>query len=563
MKSRHALASALRIFGFVFTLTVGPDSQAATEATASPYQGLANELSAKFLQGDATADSDLTAFLDKEEVVGAKFTTIVTETVKTGKKLVADGVPAKSKYFPRLLSAGATPYPVVANELAVKFLQGDATEAKDLAAFVDKEDVTGDKFKTALNTAVEAGRKLIADDVPAKSKYFPRLLAESTGAPAPGKTASATPAPAGGSPSSASKIATAAEGLWRRGLATIATLPREKRDVFLDYNLLEQTEDTASFATISPFSVKPRKAMRSVQSSPTVHDKLGLETLEDPDAVTFSDLNINSPPKFDPAWISSEVTHNPRKRADKLLVRLGFNSVIETSKSGGPAPSDDEKNAALGFGAAAVDTPPALNVDARLRNAGISFSSGFGIARAHVTHAGGPDTIDDKAVGSIMARWNLIQRKATAKWNQRVGARNADGYSLVPYFGHTEYAVHGHKVRDRPYPRGMDSDSFLDGLIFSPTFFGPFFGSGIVGEKLPEPGSTSGSTERPYLLGWSLGLSFYDEASPLIYFDVGKTVSPQHGFNESRFFYGFSFDAIVFSKIVGGTRQAAAPVVPK
>lgn len=368
--------------------------------------------------------------------------------------------------------------------------------------------------------------------------------------------------PASGSSSSVvgtEALAAAGQNLWRRGLAAVAAIPREKRDVFLDYNLINPNEILASYE--KPTWQASMFSMFLSHDTPVKKGEKELQVERKPNEITFSNLNINPPPKFDEDYERTRT--EAHAGVDKLLVRLGYNSEVEASKSGGATPSEVEKNAVNRWGAAAVDTPPALNVDARLRNAGISFSSGYGVARARVKKPDGRDTLDDRGVATIMARWNLIQRKTTAKWNQRVGDRNSDGYSLVPYFGHTEYALRRYDVRDRPYPRRPESGNLISEVLFNPTFFGPFFGSAVVGEKLPEPGSTTGGTERPYLVGISLGFGFYDEASPLVYFDVGKTVSPQHGFEDTRLFYGFSFDAIVFTKILGGTRQAVTPSVPK
>lgn len=172
----------------------------------------------------------------------------------------------------------------------------------------------------------------------------------------------------------------------------------------------------------------------------------------------------------------------------------------------------------------------------RMRNAGISFSSGFGIARSGGT---------DHSILTGIARWNWIQKKSAARWNSLVAQDSKDKveYALVPYFGEYYYwdsTDHGTITGDYVA---------WSGSRFFPTLtsFGPFIGTSLDGEKI-----TMGTKEvRPYLAGISAGFGFYDQAASLVYLEVGTTISPHNGFEDSDLYFGISVDAILLTKIMG------------
>lgn len=382
-------------------------------------------------------------------------------------------------------------YQSLANELAASFLRSTTNADSDLPAFLTKEEATAAGLKTAIEQAVAVGRALIIDGVPANGKHFARLLADNTGVAAPAPIGGGTnPGKDGGSQAatpSATEIVSAKDILWRAGIDKLNGLPKAQRNLYYSFNKVTPAEVDATFQ--------------------------------------YSEV---------PA---------PLRDSDKFLIRVGYEQKAAAAKAGGTEVSAAQKTAAK-EGFAAIKTPAALQTEAWFRDNGVSFATGFGIA-----HYGG----EDRPVGSVLARWNFWQRVATAKWNQRIGENNDPAYALVPYWGKVEF--YDRKKWGSDGVQRDIADASTDRAILPPiSFLGLFVGSAAAGEQV----TTRGDKERPYLVGASIGFGFYKEAAPFITFDVGKTISPKHGFGSSSNYYGFSVDAIVLGTITGFIRKPAA-----
>lgn len=107
--------------------------------------------------------------------------------------------------------APAPRYQLLANELAVAFLKSAANGDDALPAFLENQQARGAALRAAVEKAVAVGRVLIADGVTADSKYFSRLIADSTGV-----AASAAGAGNAGSPPTAASPAAPAEATTSR-----------------------------------------------------------------------------------------------------------------------------------------------------------------------------------------------------------------------------------------------------------------------------------------------------------------------------------------------------------
>lgn len=236
--------------------------------------------------------------------------------------------------------------------------------------------------------------------------------------------------------------------------------------------------------------------------------------------------------------------HNDLAALDTLLVTLGFQIEKERARNAGGQPDTTLAAAATRNGRhAIVEIPNKSPDDVALRNAGISFSQGFGIAFSPSSKG------DDASVGVLLARWNWLQRSAAGKWNRWVGQNNAEGDAQVPYRGKIEYWLGWKDYTDgRPPERRERTWPELTAL-------GPFLGTAVVGEKV----KFGANEERPWLVGISTGLGFYKDAASLLYIDAGVTVSPKSGFDHSHFYGGISLDGILLGKMLGLTRNAHLP----
>lgn len=383
-------------------------------------------------------------------------------------------------------------YQALANELALAFLKATPSTDEALADFLKKEQATGAGLKAAVENAVALGRTLVADGVAVDSKHFARLLADSAGG--------AAPAPVGAAAASA-PIAVAPKAPAKPSAAEITAATEELWRAGIG---------------------KLQSLPKAQQQAYAAYNKV------EPSALTATYKQALPPQKLDDV--------------DRFLIRLGYDEKATAAKTLGTAlPPAQEAASQSAF--SAVLPPPALETDSWFRNNGLSFATGFGIA-----HYGG----EDRSIGTVLARWNLWQAVATAKWNQRVGENNLEGYAQVPFWGRVQYY-------DRNVGWGTKglSDRFqLQNLPVLPeiTFLGLFLGSAVAGEQIP----TRGDKERPYLVGASIGFGFYKEAAPFITFDIGKTISPKHGLGSASNYFGFSVDALVLGNITGIIRKAPA-----
>lgn len=237
---------------------------------------------------------------------------------------------------------------------------------------------------------------------------------------------------------------------------------------------------------------------------------------------------------------SSAAAGSKEEQLQRFLVRYGYNQARKGAALAKEEVAEAKTKAVDEYGSTGVtDIPVKSAEDVLLRNAGISFSQGFGVAF-------GPKDDGDASMGTLIARWNWLQRSAAGKWNRWVGQNNGEGYAQVPYRGRIEYWDGWGNYTD-VMPRARRPHTLPEF-----TAFGPFVGSGAVGEKV----KFGAATERPYLVGLTFGWGFLDEAASLLYVDLGVTVSPNSGFEHSKFFAGVSMDAIILSKVIGLTRQA-------
>jgi hypothetical protein len=364
---------------------------------------------------------------------------------------------------------------------------------------LDAEKIGGAKFKAAFEKAVALGRALTADGVASDSPHFAELLADSTGISVGGRTAPvAAPAAA---PASAAGQAAAAP--------------------------------TAEAVTTAKTELWRAGVDR-------------LKSLTPGEQSRFAAFNKVAPNDLAEAYHQPSPPTPNKPEVDQFLIAVGYEQKIAAAKIAGTTLPVAQTKASES-GNSAVRTPPALVTDAWLRNNGLSFATGVGLS-----HYGG----DDQPIGTLIVRWNLWQRIATAKWNQRVGDNNGEGYAQVPFWGAVEYYDRNpeiHAINGRFKSARADAGT----LPWLPeiSFVGPFIGGAVAGEKI----TTRGDQERPYIVGASVGFGFYREAAPFVTFDFGKTVSPKHGLGSSSNYFGVSFDAIVLGSITGFIRKPAAP----
>jgi hypothetical protein len=229
---------------------------------------------------------------------------------------------------------------------------------------------------------------------------------------------------------------------------------------------------------------------------------------------------------------------------ETLLVSIGYKLEKKRAAAAGTNPDDAKTKAALSGGRkAVVEIPTKAIGDVALRNAGISFSQGLGVVFTPASQG------SDASIGTMIGRWNWLQRSAAGKWNRWVGDNNGEGDAQVPYRGKIEYWLGWKDYTDaKPATRRSRTWPEL-------TAFGPFIGTGIIGDKV----KFGAKEERPWLVGLSGGWGFYKDAASLLYIDAGITVSPSSGIDHSKFFAGASLDGIVLGQILGFTRKAHLP----
>lgn len=209
--------------------------------------------------------------------------------------------------------------------------------------------------------------------------------------------------------------------------------------------------------------------------------------------------------------------------------------------------TDEQKNAAAAA-AIAADVIKAASksatdgaedgVDAKLRQAGVSLSTGGGVV-GKGTNGG--------TVGTAIARWNIIQARTTARHNARTDLAKVGYNKILTGGGIGQVFRFDEQEVKRAGKLPDDKMPFL-------TAVGPFIGRAIQGDTI----SIGSKRERPWLLGASFGFGAYDQASSLFYVEMGYALSPTQGFSHAKGFIGLSFDAVVFSKITGFTKPAKA-----
>lgn len=399
--------------------------------------------------------------------------------------------------------------------LAVQFLRGASTSDDDFTSFVKAQEIEGTEFLAAFTKAVGVGREIIKQNTSAKNRHFPELLADTVGVSAPVVTTVVKPNLE--KPTDA-QLAEARTKLMKLGHESFA-----RRGKTLQIYLLR------AFGVTLPNDTDNAKW----------EEFTNYNNGAPPNAI-FADFLIRlgaSEEKRAHAYAKAKAAEEGKPHAETTGLSFTENKVA--AKAGGDKPAEKE-----------------VNKDAKLRNAGFSFSQGFGI----VTGAG------DASVGTLIVRWNALQRRTTLKWNELVnyGARKGGDYAQIDYFGSKGGALLEDQLTSRASVRRVNN--LLDFKVLCPTAIGPFLGSGVIGEKVKFGQDSAGNAkmQRPYLLGASLGWGFYDQAGSAFYLDFGYSVSPTSGFKHSRPFLGISLDGLVLGKIIGYVRKpATAPASPE
>jgi len=202
-------------------------------------------------------------------------------------------------------------------------------------------------------------------------------------------------------------------------------------------------------------------------------------------------------------------------------------------------------------------TGKATTITEQLRDYGISFAEGLGYVGN--THGG-------SGTSALIVRWNWLQERSTIRWNDWV-RESAGTYPKIPYFGRQGWDL----VEDRiPNPYDDNPKKIQDILtyrwsvanpvrtIFSPNTFGPFFGGGVIGNKVAFGHDDKGAviSQRPYLVGLSFGWGRYEGGASTVYVDVGASISPTTGFAYSKPYIGFSLDASLFGDVFDYIRNS-------
>lgn len=176
-----------------------------------------------------------------------------------------------------------------------------------------------------------------------------------------------------------------------------------------------------------------------------------------------------------------------------------------------------------------------------IRDAG--FSLGYG---AGAIFAPG----EDATVGTILLRWNSIQRASTIKWNNTVGTYGPDKRQRITYRGMIGAPLLEDRLGNNASPHEV-----VDALTFQwwrPTTLGLFIGRGIAGEQVVFRAATPTAAEvkqRPWLIGATFGWGFRDQAASAFTIDIGAAISPTTAFTTPRLYTGISFDLETVGKL--------------
>lgn len=183
------------------------------------------------------------------------------------------------------------------------------------------------------------------------------------------------------------------------------------------------------------------------------------------------------------------------------------------------------------------DIDAITKINAPLREYGISLGAGFGVTKAGDSSA---------SLAVVLARYNFLQTETTENWTRKNFQEAAAKRSKFTQATAREARPALLNFKDAPAPgneAGPDKQFF--------TYFGPFFGRALNGNKVP----FGTKMERPYLLGLGLGFGSGPEASSAVYVDLGTTISPTQGFQGAKPYIGMSFDAIVLGKLLPAFNQ--------
>lgn len=240
---------------------------------------------------------------------------------------------------------------------------------------------------------------------------------------------------------------------------------------------------------------------------------------------------------------------DPQSDIDKLNAVLVGLGAKETKKqvavTGSDAVKDEEKASAV------TEVKVKTAEDVALRDAGIAFSQGVGVAFGNKADG-------DASLGTLLVRWNWLQRSASGKWNRWLAhGTTDDSKAQIPFRGQIEYWLEAEE-RDKSGLRYTSAAPALRRARTLPEFttFGPFFGTAIVGDKV----TFGAKKERPYLVGLSGGWGLFQDAASVFSIDLGVTVSPTSGIDHSKFYAGVSFDGVVLGRILGFTRKGHLPL---
>jgi hypothetical protein len=218
--------------------------------------------------------------------------------------------------------------------------------------------------------------------------------------------------------------------------------------------------------------------------------------------------------------------------------------------TGTTPPSNTTPSTGAGSGSKAtpvIDPGSGQLSDTVLRNIGISF--GLGVGTAVGAHS-------SSVLESGILRWNLIQEQATIRWNDKQSVAGF-GAKRVGY-GFSD--IQGSKLMEDEFGYTAKTDA-IENIFWRPdwypTSFGPFFGTAVPGNYAVFGNNPNGTPikERPYMAGIQIGWLFYDEASSLLYFDIGTTISPNSGFRYSKPYVGVSADGLVLLNLIDGIRS--------
>lgn len=408
------------------------------------------------------------------------------------------------------LAAGAAPnYKPAAVAIVTEYLQ----QAKDPASddewkqYAEERKITGKGLATACATALKTGREIIKDGTAADSEFFAAILADSIGvarsAAEPTRTTSQpSPAPAPKPAEDESKTVDAGD---------VITLTRLRLD---EKELKAKLEDAdAKLAALGEGDEKARKEQQAKRTG--IYHKLlaatkEIRALKTKHALAVAQKALQEAETARTALGDSATTADKTKAEEKV--------AAAKLKATAALAEDTNAKSSLSMIKATTGDKDILK-EARelvgpLRKYGFSVTAGMGT------------TINDRdsaTLAAVFVRYNLHNARTLQKWYSPATAGGG---------GQT--------------PEDPRSDVWYAGFTRSLTFNGPIVGHGIDNEKI----AFGSKLERPWIVGWGLGMGLGPEASSAIYLDLGATVSPTSGFSRSKPYVGLSFDAAIAASLL-------------